>query len=61
MAVEAGVTLVIDADAHGPETLANMRYGVATARRAWVTPQDVANTRTWKQLDKLRKREGRAG
>ena len=53
---EAGVTLVIDSDAHWPRTLANMRYGVATARRAWLTPEQVANTRPWKQLDKLRKR-----
>ena len=52
---EAGVTLVIDSDAHWPRTLANMRYGVATARRAWLTAEQVANTRTWKQLDKLRR------
>jgi DNA polymerase (family 10) len=52
---EAGVTLVIDSDAHWPRTLKNMRYGVATARRAWLTPEQVANTRTWKQLDKLRR------
>ena len=38
-AAEAGVTLVIDSDAHWPRTLANMRYGVATARRAWLTPE----------------------
>ena len=43
---EAGVTLVIDSDAHGVDTLANMRYGVATARRAWLTAENVANTRT---------------
>ena len=55
-AAEASVTLVIDSDAHRTGTLANMRYGVATARRAWLTAPQVANTRTWKQLDKLRKR-----
>jgi DNA polymerase (family 10) len=53
---EAGVTLVIDSDAHWPETLVNMRYGVATARRAWLTAAQVANTRPWAELDKLRKR-----
>jgi DNA polymerase (family X) len=58
-AAEAGVTLTIDSDAHWPRTLANMRYGVATARRAWLTAANVANTRSWKELDKLRKR-GRA-
>ncbi len=55
-AARAGVKIVIDSDAHGTETLANMRYGVATARRGWLTKDDVANTRTWKQLQKLRKR-----
>jgi DNA polymerase (family X) len=53
---EAGVTLVINSDAHWPRTLANMRYGVATARRAWLTAEQVANTRPWAELDKLRKR-----
>jgi DNA polymerase (family X) len=55
-AAEAGVTLVIDSDAHWPETLANMRYGVATARRAWLTAEQVANTRPWEELRELRKR-----
>src|SRR5918997_3604102 len=41
---EAGVTLVIDSDAHWPRTLANMRYGVATARRAWITAAPGAKT-----------------
>ena len=55
-AAEAGAMLVIDSDSHGVETLANIRYGVATARRGWVTAGQVANTRPWKQVDKLRKR-----
>jgi DNA polymerase (family X) len=58
-AAEAGVTIVVDSDAHGVETLANMRYGIATARRAWLTAPDVANTRSWPELERLRKR-GRA-
>ena len=53
---ELGATLVIDSDAHGTETLANIAYGVATARRAWLTAADVANTRPWPVLDALRKR-----
>jgi DNA polymerase (family 10) len=53
---EAGVTLVIDSDGHWPRTLKNMRYGVATARRAWLTAGQVANARPWAELDKLRKR-----
>ena len=59
-AAEAGVTLLIDSDAHWPRTLQNMRYGVATARRAWLTKEQVGNTRPWAELDKLRKR-GRSG
>jgi DNA polymerase (family X) len=55
-AAEAGVTLTIDSDAHWPRTLTNMRYGVATARRAWLTKEHVGNTRAWKELDLLRKR-----
>lgn len=55
LAVDAGVKIVIDSDAHGVERLANLRYGVATARRAWLTKADIANTRTWKQLQKLMK------
>jgi DNA polymerase (family X) len=55
-AAEAGVTLLIDSDAHWPETLQNMRYGVATARRAWLTADNVGNTRPWTELDRMRKR-----
>ena len=58
-AVRAGVKIVIDSDAHRPATLQNMRWGIATARRAWITKEDVANTRPWDELDRLRK--GSAG
>jgi DNA polymerase (family X) len=58
VAAEAGAMLVIDADAHGTDTLSNTRYGVATARRAWLTAENVANTRPWPELHKLRKRGG---
>jgi DNA polymerase (family 10) len=55
-AAQAGAMLVIDSDAHRPETLANMRWGVLTARRGWLTKADVANTRGWDELKRLRKR-----
>jgi DNA polymerase (family 10) len=58
-AVRAGVRLVIDSDAHRTRTLANMRWGIATARRAWLRKEDVANTRSWRELQKLRKRTRR--
>ncbi len=56
LAADAGVKIVVNTDAHGADTLANMRYGLATARRAWLTKAEIANTRTWKQLLKLRGR-----
>ncbi len=54
-AARAGVTIVIDSDAHRTRTLANMRWGVYTARRAWLTKDDVANTRSWEELRTMRK------
>ncbi|MFN8131962.1 MAG: DNA polymerase/3'-5' exonuclease PolX [Solirubrobacteraceae bacterium] len=54
-AAAAGVPIVIDSDAHRTETLAVMRFGVATARRAWLGPGEVANTRSWADLQALRK------
>ena len=53
LAVDAGVTIVINTDAHGVDTLDNIAYGVATARRAWLTKADVANTRGWREFKKL--------
>jgi DNA polymerase (family 10) len=52
-AARARVTIVIDSDAHRTRTLENMRWGVVTARRAWLTRENVANTRPWKELRKL--------
>jgi DNA polymerase (family 10) len=56
-ASRAGVLLVIDSDAHGVDTLPSLRWGIATARRAWLTAFAVANTRPWPELSRLRKRE----
>jgi DNA polymerase (family 10) len=56
LASDAGVTIVLNTDAHGVETLSNMSYAVATARRAWLTLPDIANTRSWAEFKKLRKR-----
>jgi len=53
LAKEAGATIVLNTDAHGVDTLANMAYAVATARRAWLTADDIANTRGWSQFKKL--------
>jgi DNA polymerase (family 10) len=58
LAAEAGVTIVLNTDAHGVDTLDNMRYGVATARRAWLEAKQIANTRGWREFARLRKRAG---
>jgi DNA polymerase (family 10) len=55
-AAAAGVLIVIDSDAHSVRNMDLMRFGVATARRAWLTPAHVANTRPWAELASLRKR-----
>ncbi|MGI8429196.1 MAG: DNA polymerase/3'-5' exonuclease PolX [Solirubrobacteraceae bacterium] len=52
----AGIPIVINCDAHRTGGFAVARYGVATARRAWLTAADVANTRPWAQLSSLRPR-----
>ncbi len=43
-AVELGVKLAINSDAHDPQHLDLLFFGVATARRGWATPSDVINT-----------------
>jgi DNA polymerase (family X) len=57
--VDLGAKLVIDSDAHGVETQRNIEYGVFTARRAWITAADVANTRSWDELQALPKQAAR--
>ena len=56
LAAEAGVTICLNTDAHGVDTLANMRYALATARRAWLGPDQIANARSWRELAPMRKR-----
>jgi len=47
---ELGVPVVISTDAHHPKHLALMRYGVEQARRAWLEPRHVLNTRPLPEL-----------
>jgi len=56
-AAEAGVPILVDSDAHRPSTLrSSRRFGIATARRAWLTPDQVANTQPWPAFAQLIKR-----
>jgi DNA polymerase (family 10) len=45
LARDRGVKLIIDSDAHSPAALGLLRWGATVARRAWLTPDDVLNTR----------------
>ena len=58
LAAEAGAMIVLNTDAHGVDTLENIRFAVATARRAWLSAEQIANTRGWREFKALRKREG---
>jgi len=61
LAAEAGAMICLNTDAHRVATLANMAYGIATARRAWLTADQVANTRSWRDFARLRKRSRSSG
>jgi DNA polymerase (family X) len=54
-AAEAGVRIVLSTDSHEVGALAYAELGVAQARRAWLTKEQVVNTRSWKQVEKLKK------
>jgi DNA polymerase (family 10) len=56
-AAEAGVRILVNTDAHSIRDITTFRrYGIATARRAWLTKDQVANTLPWKEFAPLRKR-----
>jgi DNA polymerase (family 10) len=55
-AKEAGVKLAISTDAHSVNAFRYMRFGVAQGRRAWLTADDVINTRPLAKLRKLLRR-----
>jgi DNA polymerase (family 10) len=49
-AVEMGIPISINTDAHSAADLDLLHFGIATARRGWVTAQDVINTWDDEQL-----------
>jgi DNA polymerase (family 10) len=55
-AAEAGVRILVNSDAHSARNFELLKYGIATARRAWLTAEQVANTRPWPEFTRLRKR-----
>jgi len=55
-AASAEIPIVINCDAHRVGGFQVARYGIATARRAWLTANQVANTRSWEEVEGLRPR-----
>ena len=52
-AKELGLKIAIGADAHSRDGLDFLRYGVDQARRGWLTPDDVLNTKPWDEIEDL--------
>jgi DNA polymerase (family 10) len=55
LAGEAGLKLVISSDGHSTKALRYVELGVAQARRAWLTADQILNTRPWQAIEKQRK------
>jgi DNA polymerase (family 10) len=55
-AAGAGVLLAVNSDAHSTRALAYPELGIGQARRAWLTKEQVLNTRTWPEIKKLTRR-----
>ncbi len=50
LAKEHGAKLIIDTDSHATEQLWFMRLGVGSARRGWLTREDVVNTMSYEEI-----------
>jgi DNA polymerase (family X) len=55
-AAAAGIPIVINSDAHRVGGFEVARYGIATARRAWLTASQVVNTGPWPAIEAIRPR-----
>ena len=55
LAGEAGVPVPVTTDAHSAAALANVEFGIAQARRAWLTKEQVLNTRSWREIERWRR------
>ncbi len=54
-AVKNGVKMIIGSDSHRVDQMDLMEYGVAVARRGWATKNDIMNTMSYNQLEKILK------
>ena len=54
LAGAAGVLIPVNTDAHATASLAYAELGIGLARRAWLTKEQVLNTRTWAEIAEAR-------
>jgi DNA polymerase (family 10) len=54
LAGESGVLVSVSTDAHSVGALGYIELGLSQARRAWLTREQVLNTRPWREIEKLR-------
>lgn len=52
-AVKLGIKMTFGTDSHHKDGMTNMRFGVSVARRGWATANDIVNTRTLAEFEKL--------
>ncbi|MDQ5853703.1 MAG: PHP domain-containing protein, partial [Chloroflexota bacterium] len=55
-AIDLGIRIAVDSDAHHPRELDGVDYGVLTARRGWATRRDVVNAWPWEAIEEHKAR-----
>jgi len=55
LAGEAGLAVVVSSDGHSTGALGYVDLGIAQARRAWLTKDQILNTRAWAEIERLKK------
>jgi DNA polymerase (family 10) len=58
LARDRGVNILIDTDSHSTKGFSLLQWGVMVARRAWLTPADVLNTRPLEEFRAALRRNG---
>jgi len=57
LARDMGIKLAVSCDAHAKTDFGFLHYGIDQARRGWLEKDDVLNTRTWKELEPMLRRD----
>ena len=54
-AIDAGVKMSVDSDAHSTAHFQFLEYGIAQARRGWAEKKDIINAHSWQEMQKMLK------